>query len=179
MSSAIEYLGSALTALWNGMPMQAIISVGSAAFTAYCWLVKMNKDRAGVRLYRVADFRPDRLQCSDVAGKARAVWYSEVCVANPSSLPAALVGVQVQLWWHDSWLDGKLVLEKKDDVPWVVEPLRVLSRGFGCAFNVPENTARDVLTRPQRIRFTFTTVEGKIQRQEITTCNAQPQALAA
>ena len=42
------------------MASRLILSAGSSLVTGYFWLVKMNRERAGVRLYRVADFRPDR-----------------------------------------------------------------------------------------------------------------------
>jgi hypothetical protein len=152
--------------------------VGSAGITAYFWLVKMNRERAGLRLYRVADFRPDRPQCAPVPGTQKAVWYGELCLANPSSLPAVVVQIRVQLRWQGRWRDGKLVLEKKDDVPWIVEPLRVLSRGFGCAFLVEESATRAQLQQPQRLRFTFVTVEGRPRVKEISTASPTP-ALAA
>jgi hypothetical protein len=178
MSSLVASLWTSFLGLWDSLSLQAVLSVGSAGITAYFWLVKMNRERAGLRLYRVADFRPDRLQCSQVAGTEKATWYGELCLANPSSLPAVIVQARVQLCWQGKWLDGKMVLEKKDDVPWTLEPLRVLSRSFGCAFLVAEGTTREQIQQAQRLRFTFTTVDGRHRIKEITTANPAP-ALAA
>lgn len=149
--------------------LQTLIAVGSACVTGYFWLVKMNKDRAGLKLYRVADFKPDRLQCSNAPSKEKATWYGEVYLANPSSLPIAVVHFRVQLMWRGRWIDGKLVMERKDDLPWTVEPLRVLARSFGCAFAVEEGTAREKLLTPHKLRFTWTTVDGRKQSQDIDT----------
>jgi hypothetical protein len=118
------------------------------------------------------------LQCSNVPGKAKAVWYGDLCLANPANLPAAIVRLQVKLRWDGQWLDGQLVLEKKDDVPWTVEPMRVLSRSLGFAFQVEETTAREKLVGPQRLRLLLTTVDGRTRVEEITTCSPAP-ALAA
>ena len=113
--------------------VQTLFAVGSTCITVYFWLIKMNRERAGLKLYRVADFRPDRLQCSDKPSKEKATWYGEIYLANPSTLPIAVVRFQAQLLWRGRWIDGRMVMERKDDVPWMVEPLRVLARGFGCA----------------------------------------------
>ena len=150
--------------------LQTLIAVGSACVTAYFWLVKMNRDRAGLKLYRVADFKPDRLQCDDRPGKEKATWYGEVYLANPSSLPIAVVAFRVRLMWHGEWIDGKLVMERKDDLPWTVEPLRVLARSFGCAFPVPQGTTREQLMQPHKLRFAWTTVDGRKQCQDVDTC---------
>jgi hypothetical protein len=159
---------------------QSFLAVGSACVTGYFWLVRMNQERAGLKLYRVADFRPDRLQCCDAPGKEKATWYGEIYLANPSTLPAAVVACRVQLLWHGRWMDGKLVMEKKDDLPWTVEPLRVLARSFGCAFPVEEGTTREQLLKPHKLRFTWTTVDGRSQRQDIDTCvTAAPAARLA
>jgi hypothetical protein len=149
--------------------LQTLIAVGSACVTGYFWLVKMNRERAGLKLYRIGDFKPDRLQCGDVAGKEKATWYGDICIANPSSLPVAVVGFRVQLMWRRKWIDGKLVMERKDDVPWTVEPLRVLARSFGCAFPVEQGTTREQLLQPHKLRFSWTTVDGRTQSQDIVT----------
>jgi hypothetical protein len=182
MSALIASLGAFFAGFRDGLSLQALLSLGSAGLTAYFWLVKARRDRAGLRLVRLGDFRPDRPQCSDVPGTERAVWYGGICLANPSTLPAVVVQVRVQLHWQGRWLDGRLVLEKKDDVPWAVEPLRVLSRSLGCAFLVKEGTAREELARPQRLRFTLVTVDGRAQALKLVTCDAAPaapEALAA
>jgi hypothetical protein len=158
---------------------QTLIAVGSACITAYFWLVKMNKELAGLKLYRAADFKPDRLQCCDAAGKEKATWYGEIYLANPSSLPSAVVGFRVQLMWRREWVDGKLVMERKEDLPWTVEPLRVLAKSFGCAFPVEQGTTREDLLKPRRLRFSWTTVDGRKQSQEIETSMAPALKLAA
>jgi hypothetical protein len=178
MSALLASLGSALAGLWQALNLQALLSVGSAGITAYFWLVKMNRERAGLRLYRLGDFRPDRPQGADVPGMETAVWYGGLCLANPSSLPAAVVCLRVQLGWQGRRLDGRLVQERKDDLPWTVEPLRVLSRSFGCAFVVPEGTARELLSRPQQFRFTFVTADGRRRTQTMSTCEAAAGAAA-
>jgi hypothetical protein len=149
--------------------LQTLIAVGSACVTGYFWLVKMNRERAGLKLYRVADFRPDRLQCSDRPGKEKATWYGEVYLANPSTLPIAVVRFGVQLLWRGRWMDGRIVMERKDDLPWTAEPLRVLARGFGCAFDVEEGTTREQLLQPHKLRFNWTTVDGRRQSQDVET----------
>ena len=125
----------------------------------------------------MADFKPDRLQCSDAPAKEKATWYGEIYLANPASLPAAVVRFQVQLFWEGRWIDGKLVIERKDDLPWTVEPLRVTARSFGCSFNVDQGTVREQLLRPHKLRFTWTTVGGRRQRQDIDTCMSEAPAL--
>jgi hypothetical protein len=158
--------------------LSMLLSVGSSVVTGYFWLVKMRQERAGLQLYRAAGFRPDRLQCSDQPGKEKAVWYGEVFLANPSTLPAAVVRFGVQLFWKGRWLDGSLIMEKKDGMPWTVEPLRVLARSFGCAFHVEEGTTREQLLPSHRLRFTLVTVEGRSRTYEIETSDPAP-ALAA
>jgi hypothetical protein len=166
--------------LVGNLNLQTFLAVGSACVTGYFWLVKMNRERAGLRLYRVADFRPDRLQCCNTPGKEKATWYGEIYLGNPSTLPAAVVGFRVQLWWRGAWIDGDLAMERKDGLPWTVEPLRVLARSFGCAFAVEQGTTREQLLRPHKLRFTWTTVDGRTQREDIdTTLTAAPGAKLA
>ena len=170
-------LVASLAGFLGDFNVQSFLAVGSACVTAYFWLVKMNQERAGLKLYLVADFRPDRLQCSDQPGKEKATWYGEIYLANPATLPAAVVRFQVRLLWGGRWIDGKLLMEKKDDLPWTVEPLRVLARGFGCSFPVEEGTAREQLLRPNKLRFIWTTVDGRRQQQDVDTClTAAPEA---
>ena len=152
--------------------VQSFLAVGSACMTGYLWLTRLNRERAGLKLYRTADFRPDRLQCSDKAGKEKATWYGEILLANPATLPAAVVRFRVQLLWRGRWIDGRTVTERKDDVPWTVEPLRVLARSFGCAFDVEEGTTREQLLTPHKLRFTWTTVDGRCQCQDVETSAA-------
>ncbi len=172
MSSLIA---SSLGGVLGDINVQTFLAVGSACVTAYFWLVKMNQERLGLKLYRVADFRPDRLQCSDLPGKEKATWYGEIYLANPSTLPAAVVRFRVQLLWGGRWIDGKLVIEKKDDLPWTVEPLRVLARGFGCSFPVEEGTTREQLSQPHKLRFIWITVDGRKQVQDVETCMTVPR----
>jgi hypothetical protein len=162
----------------NNVNLSMFLSVASSCVTGYFWLVKMRRERAGLQLYRAAGFRPDRLQCSDLPGKAKAVWYGEVFLANPSTLPAAVVRFGVQLLWKGRWIDGALVMDKKDGVPWTVEPLRVLARGFGCAFQVEECATREQLLQSHRLRFTLVTVDGRARRYDIEMSDPSP-ALAA
>ena len=156
--------------------VQTLFAVASTCITAYFWLVKMNRERAGLKLFRVGDFRPDRLQCSDRPGKEKATWYGEVVLANPSSLPIVVIQFQVQLLWRGRWIDGRMVMERKDDPPWTVEPLRVLARKFGCAFDAEEGTAREQLLKPHALRFTWTTVDGRRNCQDVVTSLAAPAA---
>jgi hypothetical protein len=160
--------------LCKELNLSLLLSVASSVITGYFWLVKMNRERAGLRLYRVADFRADRLQCSDLPGSERATWYGDIVLANPSTLPAVVVYCQLQLWWQGQWLDGTRVMEKKDDVPWTVEPMRVLTRSFGCSFLVAAGTPRERLLAPQRLRFQWTTVDGRRHTAEIDTRSAAP-----
>lgn len=90
-------------------------------------------------------------------------------LANPSTLPLAVVGFRVQLMWYGEWIDGKLVMERKDNVPWTVEPLRVAPRSFGCAFAVEQGTVREQLLQPHKLRFTWTLVDGRKQSQDVDT----------
>ncbi len=173
-------MSSLLAGFLGEFNVQTLLAVGSASLTGYLWLTKLNRERAGLKLYRAVDFRPDRLQCSDKAGKEKATWYGEILLANPSTLPIAVVRFQVRLLWRGRWIDGRTVMERKDDVPWTVEPLRVLARGFGCAFDVEEGTVREQLLRPHKLRFTWTTVDGRNQCQDIDTGLASaPSALKA
>jgi hypothetical protein len=155
--------------LRDGIPLNSILSAGSAFVTGYFWLVKMRQERAGLRLYQAAGFRPDRLQCSDVPGKGKATWYGEIFLANPSTLPSTVISLRISLFWKGQWIDGKRVIEKKDDLPWAVEPLRVLSRSLGCSFDVDEGTTREQLQVNQRLRLTLTTVDGRERTQELDT----------
>jgi hypothetical protein len=177
--SAIASLFSWLNEVGQTLNVSLLLSIASSCATFYFWLVKWNRERAGIALYRLAAFRPDRLQCSTMAGKARAIWYGDVFLANPSTLPAAVVRCRVQLWWNGDWRDGTLQMEKKDDVPWVVEPLRILARSFGCCFLVDEGTQRERLQQPQRIRFMLDTVDGRMHTHELETCDAAPIAAQA
>ena len=177
MSSLFTSLTPCFAGFLGEFNLQTVLAVGSACVTAYFWLVKMNQERAGLKLYRVADFKPDRLQCSDAPGKEKATWYGEVYLANPSSLPAAVVRFQVQLLWEGKWIDGKLVIERKDDLPWTVEPLRVVARSFGCSFTVNQGTVKEQLLTPHKVRFTWTTVDGRKQSQDIDTCMIAALAL--
>jgi len=164
----------------NNLNLPMVLSVASSCVTGYFWLVKMRRERAGLQLYRAAGFRPDRLQCSDLPGMEKAVWYGEVFLANPSTLPAAVVRFGVHLFWKGRWRDGNLVMEKKDGLPWTVEPLRVLARGFGCAFHVEQGTTREQLLQPHRLRFTLVTVDGRTRRYDVeTSAPASAPALAA
>ena len=155
-----------------------ILSVTSTCVTFYFWLVKMNRERMGLRLYRMATFKPDRLQCSTVPGTAKAIWYGEILITNPSTMPTAVINCRVQLYWKGEWRDGTLQMEKKDAVPWTVEPLRVLARSFGCCFLVDENTPQDALQGPQRLRFLLETVDGRTSTLEIQSCDAAQAATA-
>ncbi|HVS36422.1 MAG TPA: hypothetical protein VMS17_12725 [Gemmataceae bacterium] len=157
--------------------LQTIFVVASTCITVYFWVIKWNRERTGLKLYRVADFRADRLQCSDKPGQEKATWYGEIFLANPSTLPIAVVRFRVQLLWRGRWMDGRTVMERKDDMPWTVEPLRVLARSFGCAFDVEEGTAREQLLKPHKLRFTWTTVDGRQKSQDVETSQTASAAL--
>ena len=102
MSTFFASLAPCFAGVLGDFNLQTVLAVGSACITGYFWFVKMNQERAGLRLYRVADFKPDRLQCSDAPAKEKATWYGEIYLANPASLPAAVVRFQVQLFWGSS-----------------------------------------------------------------------------
>jgi hypothetical protein len=159
------------TSLMQALNVPMLLSVGSSVVTGYFWLIKMNQERAGLQLHRVGDFRPDRLQCCDVPGMETATWYGEIILANPSTLPRSVVGFQADLFWKGRWVPAKLVMEKKENVPWTVEPLRVLTRNFGCAIPVELGTTREQLLQPHRLRFTLLMLDGRRQVREATTVN--------
>jgi hypothetical protein len=169
MPVPVASVWTSLAGLCGPMNAQAVLSVGSACVTGYFWLVKMGRERAGLRLYRVGDFRADRLQGSTTPGKATATWHGGLCLANPATVPAVVVRLQVHLNWGGQWLEGRLVLESKDGPPWTVEPMRVFSRTLGVAFPVEENTDRDRMLRPQRFRFTFAMADGRTRTQELSS----------
>jgi hypothetical protein len=60
-------------------------------------------------------------------------------------------------------------MDKKDGLPWTVEPLRVLARGFGCAVQVEEGATREQLLQSHRLRFTLVTVDGRARTYDIET----------
>jgi len=169
-------LATILDNLTRNFNLQMLLSVGSACVTGYFWLVKANRERAGLCLYRTGDFRLDRPQCCDAAEKEKAIWYGAICVANPSTLPALVVQARVQLRFEGRWLDGQLVQEKKDEAPWTIEPLRALSRSLGCAFQVPEGAVQDRLQGPQQLRFVFTLADGRQRVHALVTRETPPVA---
>jgi hypothetical protein len=162
-------MSSQLLSLFHQIPYNSLLSVGSALITGYFWLVKMQRERAGLQLYQAGGFRPDRLQCSNVPGKEKATWYGEIFLANPSTLPSTVIHARIELFWKGQWIEGKRVMEKKDDLPWAVEPLRVLNRSLGCAFEVEEGTQREQLQQNHRLRFTLTLVDGRTAVRELDT----------
>jgi hypothetical protein len=174
MLSGLALVVGAVADFLQGLNLPLVLSIGSSCITGYFWLVKMNQERAGVRMFRAGDFRPDRLQSANEPGKEKATWYGEVFLTNRSTLPAAVLQFQPELFWKGRWLPGKLVLEKKDNVPWTIEPLRVLARSFGCAFLVEEGTPREQLLQAHQLRFTFVTLDGCQRVQVIETCQKAP-----
>ena len=114
MHALLASVPQSLAESWQNLNMSMLLSVASSCVTGYFWLIKMNQERTGLRLYRLADFRPDRLQCCDAPGKEKATWYGEILLANPSILPRAVLRLQVELFWKGCWLPGQLVLERRD-----------------------------------------------------------------
>ena len=97
---------SLFDALQDGITFNSLLSVGSAAVTGYFWLVKAQRERAGLELYHAGRFRPDRLQCSNTPGKEKATWYGEIFLANPSTLPGTVIGLRIELFWKGQWIEG-------------------------------------------------------------------------
>jgi hypothetical protein len=171
-------IDSSLLAGFSGhIKMETLISLSSACLTGYLWLVKMRRETAGLKLYQPAAFRADRRQCSREPGKEKATWYGDIFIANPSSLPRTVIRSRIELLWKGQWIEGKWILEKKDDLPWAVEPLRVLTRGLGLSFDVDEGTPAEELQANHRIRLTLVTLDGRKLVQQIETCG--PSAVSA
>jgi hypothetical protein len=159
-----------LLAGWSGhIRMETLMSVGSACLTGYLWLVKMRRETAGLKLYQPAPFRADRRQCSREAGKEKATWYGDIFLANPSVMPRTVIRSRVELLWQGRWIEGKWILEKKEDLPWAVEPLRVLTRSLGVSFDVDEGTPAEQLQADGRIRLTLETLDGRQLVEQIET----------
>jgi hypothetical protein len=170
---------SLLSGFPGAIKMETLMSFGSACLTGYFWLTKIRRENARLRLIQPAAFRADRRQCSRVPGKEKATWYGEIFLANPATSLQTVIAAKIELFWKGQWIEGKWVLEKKDDLPWAVEPLRVFTRNLGLSFDVDEGTAPDTLQENHRIRLTLTTLDGRKVVQEIETHGPAALACAA
>jgi hypothetical protein len=173
----MAWLDPSLLASFPGViKMETLMSLGSACLTGYFWITRFRRENARLQLIQPAAFRADRLQCSRVPGKEKATWYGDIFLANPATSLRTVIGAKVELFWKGQWIEGKWVLEKKDDLPWPVEPLRVFTRSLGLSFDVNEGTAPEALQENHRIRLTLRTLDGRNVVQQIETRG--PAALA-
>ncbi len=173
----MAWLDPSLLAGFPGViKMETLMSFGSACLTGYFWLTKIRRENARLRLIQPAPFRADRRQCSRTPGKEKATWYGDIFLANPATSLRTVIAAKLELFWQGQWVEGKWMLEKKDDLPWVIEPLRVFTRNLGLSFDVDEGTPAEQLPANHRIRLTLTTLDGRQVVQYIET--RDPTALA-
>lgn len=151
--------------------MKWLFSGASLLVTVYFWCVRINRERVSLRIYSDSGFE-GTLESGGVG-----LWVGRIFVANRSILPTAIIAANVELWWDGRWQSGRVIPCDGSELPWNMPPTQVFARGLRAVFDLGEETPRERIYATQRLRFTFSTVEGCRVRQEVET--AAERALAA
>ncbi|MGE0431438.1 MAG: hypothetical protein AB7K09_08680 [Planctomycetota bacterium] len=143
--------------------------VGSAIITCYFWLIKSNRERAGIRIYQVGKWVPNTRTTAEK--KIRVWWDGDLYLANVSSLANAVVGATVELKMGDGWKQGDYGWKEEHALPWNVPPQHVEKRGAAAFFEWEEGAIdpEKIRDAAQKIRFTFHTVDGRKYSKVVDT----------
>lgn len=159
--------------LANAIPpeVNAILAVGSAAVTAYFWLIKANRERAGVKVYQIGKFRADRrtVPASEAPTKYRLWWSGDLFFANRSTLPSAIIGAEVSVFFRGQWIDGDFGWGEGAELPWNLPPLSVEKKPVAAFLKVQDEVEWDEVQKPHKLRFRFSTVDGRQFTKEVET----------
>lgn len=161
MSEMFASAGSPFGELQDAVKM--LFSTASLVFTAYFWLVRVNRERISVRTYPVSGFEGS-LESGGVG-----VWSGKLFIANGSILSTAIVAGKVEIWWDGRWLRGHFAVGDGSELPWNLPPSQAFSKAVTAAFEIGLEVDRDQVYENQRLRFTFATVERKAIVEEFET----------
>jgi hypothetical protein len=151
--------------------LKTVFSLVSLAITAYFWLVRANREWAGMRFQQVGLYE-GQMEDSGVA-----YWRGKLFVSNRSSLPNAVIEGGVELLWKGKWRSGRVATPEGSELPWNLEPLQVVPYEVLAIFDLGKDTTREEVYEDHRLRFTFLTVEGRRFVTEVRT-NVFPTTLA-
>lgn len=144
--------------------LNTLFSMASFGVTVYFWFIRVNRERVSVKVYPVGPFE-GTLESGGVG-----LWTGKLFLANRSILPTAIVEVQVELLWKGMWRSGRFFGGEGAEPPWNLKPQQVTPRlQVSAAFAVGEEVTREQIYEPQRLRFTFVTVEGWLIAHEFRT----------
>jgi hypothetical protein len=113
------------------------VSLITALFTFYYWIVKARKEQPRLKLYPADPQFGGHAQssCSD---PVKLVFEVKSVVANYSTLPNALLGVQSWVKMRDgSWQEAETRLDPKTPLPLNVPPLQTVRLDLALTIAVP------------------------------------------
>ena len=160
-------------AVVGGIPISTMLAlgsgIGSMLVTGYFWLIKSNRERAGIKLYQIGKWMPNSRTTPEK--KHRLWWDGDLYLANVSTLPNAVVGATVELRMGDKWIKGDYGWKDEHALPWNLMPQLVEKRGAAAFFEFEEGQVdvEKMRDSAQKIRFTYHTVDGRKYSKVVDT----------
>jgi hypothetical protein len=157
--------------------INTILAVGSALVTAYFWMIRANRERAGVKVHQASKFTSNHRERKNEqdAPISRVWWDGKLFMTNRSTLPAAVFRAQVELQRDGKWVRGDFGWGEDGELPYNLAPLHVVTKKVAAFFDLEPEFSREDSYKKWQIRFTFETVEGKKIRFVVDT-NFDPYA---
>lgn len=113
------------------------VSVITALFTFYFWLVKARQERPCLKIYQ-AEPQLGGYANSSCGDPIRLVFEVKSVVANTSSLPNALLGVQAKVKMRDgAWQDAEARLDPKTPLPINIPAMQTMRLDLSLTIAVP------------------------------------------
>ena len=113
------------------------VSVVTALFTFYFWLIKARRERPCLKIYQ-ADPQLGGFAQSSCTDPVKLVFEVKSVVANYSSLPNALLGVEAKVKMRDgSWQDAETRLDPKTPLPINIPAMQTMRLDVSLTIAVP------------------------------------------
>ena len=134
-----------LFSLSSGPPLsiEAVLSVFSAAMTAYFWLVRARREKPQLTAFQLANFRLiTRKGDEEKHLKRVSITQLErggVLVANHSIRQNSIVRFDCYLRVGHDWVKGLWGYIDNDKPPWNIGPESTIAMSPACFFEVPED----------------------------------------
>jgi len=126
----------------SDLPVDTFLAVGSAAMTAYFWLVRVRQERPLLTIHQLADYRAS-LRRSDTPGKRRLclsqIDTGGVLVANHSVRQNSILRFDCFLQTAEGEIRGDWGWTGDDRPPWNIAPETTIALSPACFFEVPED----------------------------------------
>jgi hypothetical protein len=113
------------------------VSVCSALFTFYFWIVKARQERPSLKCYAV-DPQLSGYAFSSSGDPIKLIFEPKLILANYSSLPNAVLGATVWMRHRDDgWLPTRAVIDAATPLPLNLAPMQTTRLGLRLTIEVP------------------------------------------